>query len=208
MALAVGDIIQFTDEQLYLGQQVLNVYHYRVDELDPDVTIGDLADQFVTLILSIIREIQITSLIHTQVTVRNLTNGLDIWEEPLDLAGLADVPDPMPSFVTYAYRLIRSTALTRHGAKRIAGVGEGWVNGNVPTPTALPGLQSRASVFVDPVSREGTVSDFVLTPVIVGRVPTGELGAGEYDLSRINPVADAQFIRISTQTTRRAGRGS
>jgi len=46
-----------------------------------------------------------------------------------------------------------------------------------------------------------------LAPVIVGRTEIGTSGEYELDLGKINEIADVQFIRETSQTTRRAGRG-
>ncbi len=117
MAAQVGDILQLTDEQSYLGQQILNVWYYRVDVLGSAADYEDIADAFETNIILPMLQFQNTSLTHTRITIKNLTNELDIYEQPISQVG-AVANDPLPSFMALSFRLVRSTAATRHGRKR------------------------------------------------------------------------------------------
>lgn len=208
MALAVGDIIQITDVQSYLGQEVLNVYFYRMDSFENGVTLEIVVDNFQVLALTPIKAIQHSSLTHVTLIGKNLTNGIDITEQPVGVAGIAG-SDPLASFYAVSIRLVRTTAVTRHGAKRYAGLTEQWVNGNTLMGDGPALVQDVCDFIGAPMVVSGTLDqDFVATPVIVGRFPAGSPDAGALDLSKINVVASAQYIRLSTQTTRRAGRGS
>lgn len=208
MAVNVGDIIQFTDQQTLLNQQVLNVYDYRVVSADPDVTLEMISQGFELQVVNVVRELQCVALNHTTIVTKNLTNGVDIWEEPVNALGIIATDQPLASFYACGFRLVRSSALTRHGGKRIGGIAEEQVVGNSLTAPGLAIANMVAVAMGAEVSAEGTIADYVLEPVIVGRIETGLPGAGGYDLSKINPVSSAQFIRVTTQTTRRAGRGS
>ena len=208
MALAVNDIVQLTDVQTYLTQQVLNVYYWRVDSLEALTDLNDIAEVFSTYYIGAIDDIQSTGIVHTRAIVKNLTNGVDIHEEVYSIAGTA-TGDNLASFYASAFRLVRSNLTTRHGQKRIGGIPEGHVNGNAITAGIAAAYAAVATVLGSQFVRTGTVDhDFSLTPVIVGRIPTGSPGAGQLDLSIINPISSAQFIRVTTQTTRREGRGS
>lgn len=208
MALAVNDIVQLTDVQSFLGQQVLNVYFYRVTSFEVGVTLEDIAEVFASAtFLGVLTDIQHALLNHDRIIVRNLTNGIDIHEEAIDVPGTA-TGDSAPSFTAAAFRLIRTNATTRHGQKRIGGIPEGHINGN-DLATGIDVTYDTVEVILgSPLERTGTVDeDFELEPVIVGRFPIGGPTPGELDLTVINPVQSAQFIRLTTQTTRRAGRG-
>lgn len=208
MPLAVGDLIELTDVQSYLGQQVLNVYTYELMSLGADTELTDLINVFQGTVVTPILGIQNNNLVHTGVIARNLTNGIDIAEEVTSVPG-GGTGEPLASFYAYGFRLVRTTAETRHGSKRIAAPHEPCVSGNSldvgcvgPVNTAAAGMAADLSIDA------GGATDFVARPVIIGRFKIGTPNAGEYDLSVINPVAAAQFIRLTTQTTRRAGRGS
>jgi len=208
MAVNVGDVLQLIDQQTFLGQQLLNVYFYEVAESDPDVTLEMIAQQFELDVIPLVKMMQSEVLMHTSILISNLTNGIDIWEEPVNVAGYDDTNDPLASFYSFGFRLVRSTALTRHGSKRIGGVTEGMVDGNTLASLYVTVVNDLGAQLAEPLVAEGTTADFVVNPVIVGRFPSTSSTPGALDLSKINPVASAQFIRVTTQTTRRAGRGS
>jgi hypothetical protein len=208
MAIVVGDILSLTDQQTFLGQQILNVYFYEITAVDPDTTYEMIAQAFELEVVQAAAAVQSGSLLHTSIIVRNLTNGLDIWEEPVNDAGNDADGQPLASFYSLGYRLVRTTAATRHGSKRIGGTTETFVEGNGIAAAQLANVQAVAAAMASPLEATGTIADFTAVPVIVGRFPAGDPNAGELDLSVINPVSTAQFIRVTTQTTRRAGRGS
>lgn len=208
MAIAVNDVLQINDVQSYLGQLCLNVYFYRVDVAGSALTYQDVADYFQTQIVTEVVEIQNVNLVHTSTVIRNVTNGLDIFEDPLAITGGTSL-EGAPSFTAASFRLLRATALTRHGAKRIAGIPEVYSLGNDLNPTYSTQIAAVALALGNPVEVDSAGDlDLTMTPVIVGRYPVGGPNAGQLDLSKVNDVAAAQFIRISTQTTRRAGRGA
>jgi len=207
MAPNVGDIVQITDVQTYLGQTVLNVYFYELTAMESAVDYADIAEAFDNVVRQELLPAQVDGLVHTNILVKNLTNGVDIWDQVDAVAGANTAGDDTPSFTALGFRLVRSTALTRHGSKRIAGVPENAISGNTETygGTTIADIEAALGA---PIERSGTVDhDVTAIPVIVGRIPEGDPGAGGLDLSKINPVASAQFIRVTTQTTRRAGRG-
>lgn len=208
MALAVGNIIQITDVQSFLSQQLLNVYFYRVVSFEAQVTLQDIAQQFETLGMAVVADVQSTSVLHSMAIVKNLSNGIDIFEEPANIPGERTTAENMPSFVALGFRLIRSSGTTRHGSKRIGGIAEEATSGNTIVAGYSTYLTNVTNFMGGHLLRTGTVDeDFDLEPVIVGRIPVGSVGAGELNLSVINPVSSAQYIRVTTQTTRRAGRG-
>lgn len=210
MALSVNDIIEVVDYQTYLSEIMLNVYHYQVVSKESLADLGDVSSAFVLGVMEEVEAIQSTSVTHAVLKLRNLTNGLDILESTLSgHVGEATGTEGLPSLIAASYRLVRSTAATRHGSKRIGGLVEGDLAGNVLASGAVTRYNTVATVLGGHITVTGTVDhDIDLRPVIIGRVPTGEPGAGELDLSVINPVLSAQYIRVTSQTTRRAGRGS
>lgn len=208
MALSVGDIIQIIDVQTVTGQQVLNVYHYRMDEVGADVDLADVVNVFQGQVIPAVAVIQHSNLVHTSMIAQNLTNGIDIYEEPISVAGTKS-GEMHPSFVAYAFRYVRATGLTRHGYKRFGGVPEDATTSNNLVASYVTMAATLAGVLDNPLTVDsGSGEDFIATPVIVGRIPQGEPDAGRFDLSRINDISGVQFVRITSQTTRRVGRGA
>lgn len=207
MAVSVGDVLQITDTQVFLGESMLNVYFYEVMVATdvPDYSTVRIA--FEDLIIEGMIPFQSAFCEHVRVTIKNLTNGLDIAEFPVEFDGAVS-GEASQSFVSLSCRLVRSTALTRHGSKRIGGLSEGLLNGNGLATGAIESIQPFVDKLALPIEVDSEVfGQFEARPVIVGRFLQGESNAGELDLSKINPVASAQFIRLTTQATRRAGRG-
>lgn len=208
MALAVNNIVQITDVQTYLGQTMLNVYFYRVTALEPAADYSDLAEAFDNVVRSKVKAIQSTSVVHPFIQVKNLSNGIDIHDQIDSQNGMLASGDDLASFYALGFRLVRTNATTRHGSKRIGGIGEAVTYGNDIIAAYLDEAAALATALASPIVREGTVDhDLSAQPVIVGRYPQGHAQAGELNLAVINPVQSAQFIRVTTQTTRRAGRG-
>lgn len=208
MALSVNDIIQITDVQAHLSQVFLNVYHYRVTSLDALADYADVAEAFDNTVRQAVLDIQSSGVQHSIISVKNLTNGIDIWDELNVDMGDYPTGDNSPSFVALGFRLIRSNATTRHGQKRIGGTTEDILINNTLSAGGLTLANAVAAAMGAPITRTGTADhDVELEPVIVGRFPKGHAQEGELNLAVINPVQSAQFISVTTQTTRKAGRG-
>lgn len=206
MAISVGDILQITVVQTYLSQVMNNIFYYEVESVTGTPTYVEVVGGFALDVLNSMNAIQSSAVANSRVIIKNLTNGLDIFEVPNtatgDRAGSGN-----PSFTSWGFRLIRSTGLTRHGSKRVGGVLEEDVSGNSPAAGIVSALSEFAGFCASPIAVDGAAGDTTINPVIVGRFPTGDPNAGELDLSKINPISDAQFIRVTTQNTRKAGRG-
>lgn len=206
MGILLDDILEITLVQTLQTNQALNVFQFGVDELIETTTYEIVADHFEAAVVAAINDVQSTQVANTRLQIKNLTNGIDIYEKPLSgggsYAGVA-----MPNFVAWAFRLVRTTGLTRHGAKRIVGPSEEAVGNNEPSTPAVALLNALATQLASPLVIVDTPGDLTIHPVIVGRVTTPGAGYGSYDLSKINKVQSAQFIRVTSQTSRRLGRG-
>lgn len=205
MASVLGDLWQVTDFQLYLEQQVLNVYFYRVTSVTGvnDDGYDDMLDWFETNIITPVRAIQIPALNHFQLEIRNLSNGVDITTRAEDLDGTrsAGSPTPTPSYVSAGFKLIRESLVTRNGYKRYAGISEGDTTGN---EFALAGSSLtddiEAALASDVVLGLVTVAE----PVIVHH-PIGTPPVTSYTYSSIGDAAVKPTL--GSQNTRKPGRG-
>lgn len=207
MALAVNDIVQITDVQSFLDQVMLNVYFYRIVSLETLADYSDVAEAFDNIVRGVVTTIQALGVNHPRILVQNLTNGVDIHEQ-VDARTGENGGDGLASFYALGFRLVRTDATTRHGSKRIGGIPEAFVVGNALQSTGPTLANNIAAAMAADIVRSGTVDhDLVAEPVIVGRFPEGHAQEGQLNLAVINPVQAAQFIRVTTQTTRRAGRG-
>lgn len=195
--MAVGNRYRITDAQVYLSQGCLNVYHYK-QIAGTAGSASDLLTPFIEFIIPDILALQMAQLTHVAFTCVNLDDLDDyaIVTPAPALAGTLSAGDPEPSYIALEFQFIRSTRASRHGWKRIAGVSENGVSGNDITGTYPTAVNTAATaMFSNVIGAGGTY-----TPVIVRRniVPA---------LSVDFPVADVVFKRLSTQNTRKAGRG-
>jgi hypothetical protein len=210
MAIGNNDIIRVTTQTAMLGMNCLNVFTYRAEEVVGAPTYEAVADSFEQLYDATVNFIIHPEAVLNLVKVENLTNEIDIFTKVFSDAGRgANAGQLMPPYVTYSIRLLRSSKITRHGSKRFAGVGENFVNGGVWTAGGA-GPQEIIEFCKDHITVDPTGDVLaVLRPVIIGRTLAIVDGAETYplDLGKVNPVQDADFRGISTQNTRKYGRG-
>lgn len=208
MALNVNDIIRVTTRGTFQGQTCLNVYYFLAADLPSPAEYSTLA---VTMGQDL--ELIVCPQLHTGfafdlIKIENVTNGLDILETAVTISG-DRTGDPMPSFVALGFQLIRTTRLTRHGAKRFAGVPEACFVGNTITVgDCTTGVQAIADWLALGLYRDdiGDLNHAML-PIIPVRYPVGHEQEGEINTGAWNLVQDAQFRGITTQNTRKPGRG-
>lgn len=203
MGATLGDLIQITANQRYLEQRCINVYYYRVTSIAPlGGTYMDWFDsEFQGKVLADVRNVQANLLNYDSIIYRNLSNGVDLLEKSVDLDGLVATTSStaMPSFVAFTWLLRRETLATRNGYKRFAGINDATVDGN---------NTNISSTLIDAVS-VALAEDFTATavtfaePVIV-RKPLLQPAGTSYVYSSIG---SASFLGVSTQQSRKRGRG-
>lgn len=199
MGVAQGDLIQLIDRQLYLEQEVLNVYYYRyilVTGATNDIYPA-LADWFEDNVIAAVVQVQVDVLEHVNIEIKNLTNGLDIYDRAITIPGdIAELSSAWePSYVSINFKLVRESLVTRNGNKRIGGLGESSIQGN--TYLFPTGAQAAIETALAADVVIGAVTTF--EPIIVKR-PISSPPVASYQYSSIG---DAQFTRLGTQNTRK-----
>lgn len=212
MSLALDDIVRITSRSTFLGQNMLNVWFYQAVQLGTLVSYEEVVSQWRAEYVTHILPLTADSCMLTEVIIENLTNEVDIEAYPFDDVGTGG-EDYSPSFSAWGFILNRATKLTRHGHKRIGGLTESMLSGNAPVAGMLTSLNGAAAWmgadFVkDPLPPGDPI--FTLRPVIIGRTEQAPAGSGKYvlDLSKVNNVLSAQFRGLTTQVTRKMGRGN
>lgn len=196
--MAVGDRYRITCAQTYLSQGVINVYHYKQYE-GVGGSAEDLRSPFVEFILPEIRAFQSNQLSYVAFTTINLDNldDFDVHIPVPTITGVDTTVNPLASFYAFSYQFVRSTRASRHGWKRIAGIPEEAVVGNsVAGGYSTMATDAAAAMFNSIIGVSGSYR-----PVIVRKnvVPA---------LSQDFAVQDVVFRGVSTQNTRKAGRGT
>lgn len=202
MAANVGDIIRITDRQTCLGQQVLNVYFYRVN----DITIitgdylGMFAASFVDIVLDEVRNLQHEDLTHDELFLENLSNGVDIqtYTEGFPLTGNQTGGDIMPPYVSWGFQLLREERNTRNGYKRIGGVPEFMVTAGVFD--ADPALLEAVENALGADFTSGIVT--YAAPIILKHPVTVPLVSPVF-----SNISAGLYKAVGTQNTRKFGRG-
>lgn len=194
-----GDVLELTlFQRLFDEVEVRNVLHYSVSTVGALDEVG-LVTAFSNHVLPIVTLIQTDALVHYKMGVVNLTDGVGFSDSDL----VPDVPGGIagsdaPPFQAYAFRKLRTDRSTRTGQLRVSGVPKAasddgrLVSTFVSIVTACAGA---LSVSIDD-NTGGTYQ-----PVIVGKNTDGTVRA-------VNLVAGVEYASISTQNTRKYGRGN
>jgi hypothetical protein len=202
VAAVLGDLLQLVDNQSYLGQQVLNVYYYRVTATLglADPYLADLNSYWEDNVLDPIIQIQGDGLVHQSREWRNISNGTDLFVESTAVPGANSVAESseLPSYVSLGFLLQRESLATRNGYKRFAGLTENFVEGNTWTgsTTSIDNIETALAGDLN----IGILA--VAEPVIVKRPIVVPVGSYIY-----SSIGAASFRGLGTQNTRKAGRG-
>lgn len=205
--MATGDLYELTDIQTLEGQQVLNVYHYKqVSEPTSGTSILALGDAFYTFVQLPMFSVQTEFLQHVGLRIINLDNPDEFALVTEGETGT--VPgETLPPFCSWAFRYNRSSRLVRNGQKRIGGVPEGFNDNGVATGTALTLLPLLAIGMGALITDTVTTASF--TPRIVHKATDAGPGGDPPATVRADyAVASVEYTRISTQNTRKFGRGA
>lgn len=196
--MASGDLYQLIDHQDFGGQKMLNVYWFYQ-------TLGaggaqDLATDWVAHLSTELRAIQSSLLTHESVSVINLDDDSDFYELAWVANNLGSVGgDVLPLFTAWGFRYNRSSRSTRHGYKRVPGVAEADTNAGQASAGVLARLAAlETKLAADVVGGNGTWSPRIVK--ITGSSPNlVYTPAG---------VASVQFYAVTSQNSRKTGRGS
>jgi len=108
--------------------------------------------------------------------------------------------DAMPAFVAHGIQLTRGSRATRNGSRRIPGVMEGdTAGGSLPPAPIRNGI---LAAFIAGDTYDDGANEFNAKPIIVGRDSLGRI-----EPTRVSDVVGAVYKRITTQNSRKPGRG-
>lgn len=206
---SIGDVYQLIDIQDMEGQEVQNVYFYRLDT----PVIGNAAqftvEAFIDTVLPDILPVQAANITHTSITAKNLFDPTEEYTELISSPGTAGT-DSMSTFNAIGFRLIGSNAAVRDGAKRYAGILDGaQEDGVINDSGTLANLLILGTTLAAGLAIGLDID--ALIPVIVQRILVG----GNYELPTtqgdavLSPIIDALFnVNVTSQTSRKIGVGA
>lgn len=202
MAVALNDILEIKLRQTYLTRECNNIFYYKVFSLTGTPTYDEIADAWALAVLDKINAVQVAGVSNVDITIKNLTNALDITT--VSNVATGDVAaEGFPAFVAWGFQLVRTTALTRHGSKRVVGVPETWVNGETPTASFTTPRDDLETALGAVVSVDGATGDCNLRHMIVKRVFNETEQEYELDISQLNVVSEAVFKKVTSQVSRK-----
>lgn len=206
-----NSILRITPRYVYSidpGQVILNVYHYMVEApttgfLGWNSGIADaIAEQFITTVLEPVAATQVAGIECVEIRFDVLTSpSFPFTVLPLSTPITGTQPgEGMPSFVAWAFKLVRSNRTTRNGQKRICGVSESSVLGNLPVVGIEDELAAAAAAMGDEFTVTQDTESMTLIPVIARVDPADSL-----IILAHQPVDSAVFTKVSTQNSRKLG---
>jgi len=213
MAMIAGSFLTVKLFQEMFDQQVLNVYHFRVDEIDPananDYT--PLAHGIYNFMSDQLRSFQSSQLAYLRCTIDQF-ESLDFgnYVPAVPIVGAAAF-DPLPIFTAASIQYQQASKITRNGYKRIAGLTDTAVSGNDLSPATISDLNGfienclnvDGSTYQFINSTEDNIGECFLRPIIVG-TQTVENPDFRYQV----PAGVSVQSRVTSQNTRKVGRGS
>lgn len=208
MAIVENDIIEIIDEQTYFNQQVLNRYLYRAGTVsESGVTPAEIGEAWWTAFGTTIRAAQNAAVNHLQVRVEVLTGARDYGQYVIPTGERTGThstsTNALAPFMAASVTLQGQTRATRPGGKRYVGGTEadtldfGVLDGSYKTL-----VEAIAALIPDQIEVGGDDGAMLILPVLYRP-------ASDLDPMVTNPiVATIVNPNISTQNTRKVGRGS
>lgn len=193
--------------QRLFGEKVLNVFHYYTTTEQTEGPANDFATalhvQFVEFVVGAIKQVQNADLKYEHVSVTNAFDYPNRYEAAVSDVGVQSLGGSDSSFVAFAFKYVRMYNHTRNGSKRFAGVPDNLMVGNLYTGAIGP-LNTLANLLggnlIGADVQQATKPTF--SPCIVHRDEVKP-----YAIMYGNPVSSVQYTGITTQTSRKRGRG-
>lgn len=207
MIIPVGQIYEVQMHQRLFGEKVLNVFHYytdteQVEGPDNDFAIA-LFVQFEQFVAAEVCKIQNADVKYELISVANAFDYPNRYEATVSREGLQSLGGSDSSFVAFSFKYVRKHNHTRNGSKRFAGVPDNFMVGNLYTGSDAP-LHNLANLLGGNMTGEDVqqANKPVFKPCIVHRDEVKP-----YAIMYGNAVSSVQYVGITTQTSRKRGRG-
>jgi hypothetical protein len=166
--MAFGDTYELVDVQDLAGQEVLNVYFYRQNNLAVAPTAQDMIDSFVGQVLPSIVATQTNNILHTEIRCRNLFDAADNAVDAISVPGSRAVGDYVSTFNAVGFTLDQDNGAVKNGAKRFAGYHESDTADGVITDAAMIALLTTLSGALTGTLDFGIIATWL--PIIVKRL--------------------------------------
>lgn len=203
--MASGDRYQLVLIQKYGGAAGVtcdNVFSYEQTNGVGDAT--TLLNTFAVSVMDDILSIQSSAITNVQISCINLDNLSDYDTLPDGSPGSASAGDTLPPYATWTFRYVRATRAVKDGRKAFSGIPEtNQING-IALGTYLGTLDNVATALGQTLTEISTGSSW--EPRIWRRPGTYKSGVVAAP-GLFYPIAGVVYSSISTQNTRKYGRG-
>lgn len=207
--MAFGDTYELIDVQTLAGQEILNVYFYRQNNLAVSPVAQDLIDSYIGQVLPDIVATQTDNLLHTEIRVRNLFDASDSASDSISVPGGRPVGDYVSTFNAIGFALDQDNGAIKNGAKRYAGYHESDSEDGVITDPAMTALLVTLGAAITGTLDYGIIATWL--PIIVKRllVSPGVYRLPENSGEQVyGSIIDAVFNPLVTsQVSRKIGVG-
>lgn len=188
-------IAQVVDVQNYQGQVMTNRYFYRTAATINSALLQELLEEFEDVVLPTVLDLQHNTCEHVALEALEI-EGVNF--NALSVTGVGTNGDePEPSFVALNFKLQRGNRTTKSGAKRIGGISESWIAGNVVVSD--PFIDASIAAYANVLDDALVGATATWTPVLVKFDPANP---GTVLADQI--VVGGTFLRVTTQNSRKA----
>lgn len=198
--LELNKTYQAVVEMTTQGQICMNVFYYKCTSLAGAPTLEDAASSIISGWWNVTKAILSTATTFSNIVITDITIPEGEQAFVTYVFSGTEVGQPLPSFVSLGFRLIRTNRTTRHGYKRLAGSTEAVVEGNEIAAVFDGAMNAIATWLENPILFDDAPKAFTLVPYIVRL--TNVIGEPRV-VDREQPVANAVFYGVTTQSSRK-----
>lgn len=204
----LNDILRITQFFSQSGNQAVLVNFYKVTNVFEAVpTEAQVAEAYHKYYANnLIAKFLSTTASYDRTLVDNLTGELGFFGDYVHTDAGGRSGEPLNSFTAIDVKQSVSNRLTRNGRKRLPFTSEAIAVGNTCTIeggdlAAIRGFYGGSFTLVNPIDFSNMI---ILDPVIIGRVKVSDNPpVYELDLSKVNGVASANIVGMTSQVSRK-----
>lgn len=198
--MAINDVVEVILRGTCVGQATVNVFHYeQIAGTGTDGAVG-LVNSFEDTVIDALQDIIPEDVGYQSVEYKSVKGTFYEGSLVLGTTVGTRTGDTLPPYAAWSFRFLRTLSDSRGGYKRIGGIAEPDQVDGVYTGGIITNLQAAAVAMGVQLS---TVGGNTWRPVVVSLILNGI----ERTEPLINPVSGVQFQRITTQNSRKFGRG-
>src|SRR5215813_4429139 len=199
--MAVGDIYKIEAFGVMDGVQIINSYHYVRDGSSGVPTFATIAEDFRSKVIDKVRAITVNQMVWNNLVLTDVDPTGAGFDDVFGSPEGGNVTDEaLPPYSCWSFLLARTNRTTFNGHKRFAGVPETWQADGVISAGHTTAIGNLATALGQSIT-DGTL---VYKPCILSTILNGV----PRTTPLVNLVSGVQFKGITTQNTRKYGRGS